>query len=256
MPIVKPKPIILANWKMNLSVAQSVKLAKSLSQGLAKIDYADIVLLPSFTALASVAKVTHRKIILGAQDVFWKDRGAFTGEISPVVLNELGARYVLVGHSERRLYLKETNAMVSAKTLTALAHNLVPVICVGETLTERQQGQKDVAIIKQLEQSLQAVVLKPQDQIIIAYEPVWVIGTGQAVNPEEANNTARLIKNILLKLFTASQVANQFRVIYGGSVDVNDIRQFVPSNLLSGVLVGSASIKAPEFISLVKALNI
>ncbi len=255
MSPIKIKPIILANWKMNLSVSQSIKLAKSLAKSLAKVDKVEVVLMPSFSALASVKKVMGKKMSLGAQNVFWKEPGAFTGEESASSLKELGVRYILIGHSERRAYLKESDEMVAVKTLTALAHNLTPVICVGETFTQRQQGQKDVIITRQVEQALKAIILKPTQEIIIAYEPVWVIGSGHAVNPEEANHTARVIKNILLKLFPPSQVNKQFRIIYGGSVNSHDVKDFVPSLLLSGVLVGGASLKAPEFTSLVKALN-
>ena len=252
----KTKTLVFANWKMNLTVGEAVKLTKSLIKPLAKVDYAEVVLIPSFTAIPSVGKVIGNKIKMGAQDIFWKDRGAFTGEISPVDLIEAGVGFVLIGHSERRLYLKETNAMVSAKVLSALAHGLKPVICVGETFVEREQGIKDQVITEQVQSALRGVVLNSLSQITIAYEPVWVIGTGHAVNPDEASATAQLIKDILLKMFSSAQVNKNFKIIYGGSVDANSVRQFVSGKIITGVLVGGASVKSSEFISLVKELNI
>ncbi|MBI5465788.1 MAG: triose-phosphate isomerase [Candidatus Kerfeldbacteria bacterium] len=249
------KPLVLANWKMNLSVRQSVDLARRVTRSLSRTTKIDLVLCPTFPALPGVAEVVKRKsIALGAQDVFWKAAGPYTGEVSPAVLRELGVKYVIVGHSERRQYLKETDIVVQQKTLAALAQGLIPVLCVGETFAERQAGQKDVVIMRQVTAALKGVTLPSGLGLVVAYEPVWVIGSGQAVEPREALHTAQVIRQVLIDIFPPSVIERQVRLIYGGSVDTTNIAAFVRQPPLSGVLVGGASLSAKQFIDLVRQL--
>lgn len=256
MPTTTQRPLVLANWKMNLSVAESVQLTRAILRALAKAKPAfDLGLFPTFPALSAVAKVLGKtKVALGAQDVFWKPVGPFTGEVSPQVLHEVGVRYVLVGHSERRQYLKETDAMVHQKVQAALAEGLTPVLCVGETFAERQAGQKDTVVARQVTSALRGTVLPRGVQLVVAYEPVWVIGSGQAVSPEEARHTAQVVRQALLDSFTPEVVKKQVRITYGGSVDPSNITSFIQAGLLSGVLVGGASLEAKRFVALLRQL--
>ena len=248
------KQLIIANWKMRLSLKETAVLTKALATSLNKqARAADLDLCPSYPALPVVADLLKgKKIALGAQDVFWKAKGAYTGEVSGDMLKEMGVSYVLVGHSERRLYLKETDQMVQHKVATALAEGLIPVLCVGETFTERQLGQKDVVVSRQVEKALAGVVLGSKDKLVVAYEPVWVIGSGQAVTGDEAQHSARVIRQGLINLLPGKVVENQVRIIYGGSVDAGNIGDFLPASVMNGVLVGTALLDEKSFTALVK----
>ncbi len=258
MSRIQIKPLILANWKMNLSVRDSVKLAKALASAYKKRklqERLDLVLMPTFPALAAVAEAVKRSgILVGAQDVFWKPAGPFTGEVSTEVLQELGVSHVIVGHSERRQYQKETDEMVRQKVQAVLAKDMIPVMCVGETFAQRQAGQKDVVIARQVQEGLKGAVLTTTQQLVVAYEPVWVIGSGQAVEPAEAQDTARVIAQAMVDTFPASVVGRQVRIIYGGSVDPTNIAGFLSRAPLSGALVGGASLEAKRFTELLARL--
>lgn len=258
MPKSHFKPLVLANWKMSLSVAESLSLAKVVVAAYSKLklqQHLELVLCPTFPALSGVAEIVKRSgVVVGAQDVFWKPVGPYTGEVSPRVLKELGVGYVIIGHSERRQYLKESEAMIQQKVLAALAEGLVPVLCVGETFTERQAGQKDLVVARQVSSGLGGVTLSPGLKLVVAYEPVWVIGSGQAVEPEEATTTAKVIRESLLDVLPAAVIDRQVRLIYGGSVDPTNITSFVGSDRLQGVLVGGASLEAKRFVGLLKKL--
>jgi triosephosphate isomerase len=254
------KPIIIANWKMKLALAESLKLAKKIlkESGIRNQESGiEIVLCPSFIILSDIQKLIFKirnskfKIRLGAQDVFWETKGAFTGEVSAFMLKEAGCEYVIIGHSERREYLKETDEMIHKKIKVVLEEDLIPVLCVGETFGERQQGQKDFRIIMQVTKALEGIKIKPRQNLIIAYEPVWVIGSGQAVEPEEAEHTNRVIKQTLIDLFGSEIAEENFRIIYGGSVDSSTVKDFVDQPTVDGVLVGGASLDAEEFVKLI-----
>lgn len=254
------KKIFVANWKMNLSVVETVNLAVRLKEGLPKIDSekTEIILCPSFTSLFPLHDLLQKdnplNFRLGAQDVFWEEKGAFTGEISPKMLKEVGCSHVIVGHSERRKNLGETDEMVNQKVKAALGHDLVPIVCVGETFEERQKGIRDVVVARQTNMALKGVELFGNKKIIIAYEPVWVIGTGQAVDPEDAEHSHRMIREALLEIFPVDIVEKHFQIIYGGSVDSKNIRDFTEKETIEGVLVGGASLKAEEFVKMIKEL--
>ncbi len=245
------KPIIIANWKMKLGISQSVELAKEIKKSASKND--NIVICPSFVSLLEIAKVLKSsRIKLGGQDCFWEEAGAFTGEISASQLREVGCEYVILGHSERRTYLKETDEMVHQKIKMALAAKLTPIICVGETFEQRQQGAKDYILIQQTTKALAGAEISLNQKVIIAYEPVWVIGSGQAVEPGEAAAAHQVIRQALFDLFSPSLVKNNFSVIYGGSVDGTNVAQFTNLENTSGVLVGGASLNLKDFTAIIK----
>lgn len=251
--------IIIANWKMNLTIKQTEILTKDIIKEIKKIknlDNIEIVLCPSFVALSLVANLLKRmkKIALGAQNCFWEDYGAFTGEISPITLNEIGCKYVIVGHSERKKYLSETDNMTHQKVKSILNNNLIPIICLGETFEERQKGLKEFVIINQITKILEGIKLKAHQKIIIAYEPVWVIGSGQAIEPKEANYIRKVILQRLIDLYPLPIIRNNIRIIYGGSVDSKNIKNFVSPDSFDGVLVGGASLRSDEFIKMIKNL--
>jgi len=248
------KTIVIANWKMNLKPADSLQLAEEVAKQ--EQDWpaeVEVVVCPTFDSLKDVAlKLSKTKIGLGSQNCFWEDEGAFTGEVSPKVLKELGCRYAIVGHSERRQYLGETDEMVSKKVMAALRNGLVPVICVGETFEERKEGRKDFVIMEQTRKALKGVKLLSDDHLIVAYEPVWVIGSGQAVLPEEAEHANRVIKQTLLDSFPLAMVDGQTRIIYGGSVNPGNVKGFTGQPTVDGILVGGASLNSATFGELIK----
>jgi triosephosphate isomerase len=254
------KPIFIANWKMNLSIGETAALAGQLHESLkdASSEKVEMILCPSFTALSAANETLKnlgaKHFKLGAQDVFWRERGAFTGEISPAMLEETGCQYVIVGHSERRQNLGETDEMVNKKIKIILKYDLIPILCVGETYEERQKGIRDVVVARQVGKALEGIDLFGKKKIIIAYEPVWVIGTGQAVEPEDAEHSHRIIKEALFELFPVDVVEQHFDIIYGGSIDSTNIKSFVDQENIDGVLVGGASLKADEFVKMIKEI--
>jgi len=258
------KPIIVANWKMQFTPKEAEKTTTEILELLAKekIDpqKIEIIICPSFAALPQAAQLLKNKgIKLGAQDCFWEERGTFTGEVSPLELKELGVDYVILGHSERRENLKETNEMIHKKIRAALNVKLIPILCVGETFDERQKGIKDYTIMNQVTCAFEGTRIKSGDRLIIAYEPVWVIGSGQAVAPEEARYTNQVIKQRMIDLIGFSLTKEAAFFIYGGSVDGNNIKNFMQCGIDgilcgAGVLVGGASLKADQFVSLIKKI--
>jgi triosephosphate isomerase len=240
---------LIGNWKMQLTEKESVKLAEEIKHlvgpWLAGADIA-AVLCPSFMALPGVRHaITDTPLALGAQDVFWEDKGAFTGEMSPVALKELGCGYCLVGHSERRQFCGETDEQVNRKTAALLRHNITPVVCVGETKEERNAGRRDEVVIGQVKAALTGN--HPVTKIIIAYEPRWVIGTGVAVSPEDAAAMHALIRRAVSEVYVDAVIERHVHVIYGGAVDAQNLGAFLAQPLIEGVLVGGASLKPHEF---------
>lgn len=254
------KKIFVANWKMNLAVVETEKLTKELSQGLRSLvnEELEIVLCPAFPALDNLSLMLKKEnpanLKIGAQDVFWEERGAFTGEVSVKMLKEADCEYVIVGHSERRKNLGETDEMVNKKVKVLLENDLTPIICVGETFEERQKGIRDVVVARQTAAAMDDTEIFGNKKVIIAYEPVWVIGTGQAVDPEDAEHSHKMIRESLLEIFSLDIVEKHFQIIYGGSVDSKNIKDFVDREAIGGVLVGGASLKAEEFVKMIKAI--
>ena len=237
--------IIIANWKMQLNVQESVKQAKQIKKLVDnnKINAATkIVVAPSFLAFSNVAEVlSDSRIILGAQDSFEEDKGAYTGEISLKNLQTLGCKFVILGHSERRL-LGETNDMVNRKAKAVDNHGLIPVICVGESITVRQENKSEEFVINQVDKALQDINIQDKYKIIIAYEPIWAIGSGHAMDPQTSSQMAKFIK----------QKYNFVSVIYGGSADPDNIHEFTKLEDIEGALVGGASLDAKTFVELIK----
>lgn len=245
------KPIVIGNWKMKLSVPESFDLAKSIKKITSKD--VDMAVCPSFVSLAGVTEILKKSNIeTGAQDCFWESEGAFTGEVSARYIKEIGARYVIIGHSERRAYLGETDEMVHKKVKMALDAGLTPIVCVGETFEQRQEGAKDYTLIQQTTKAFEGIDVNPDQQIFIAYEPVWVIGSGQAIDPQEAAAAHQVIRQSLFDIFSASLVKNNFSVIYGGSVDGSNVASFIELENTDGVLVGGASLTAEKFNDIIK----
>ncbi|MEK9183065.1 MAG: triose-phosphate isomerase [Patescibacteria group bacterium] len=237
--------LIVANWKMYLSPKNSVEIF-SVAAG-----KRGVVICPSFVALNQLSSLAKKNgVSLGAQNCFWADRGAYTGEISPADLKEIGCEYVIVGHSERRGYLAETDEIIGKKLQAGLAAGLIPILCVGENETEKKAGDANERVAEQLEKALSGLGRLPAGQkIIIAYEPVWAIGTGQACSPEAAGEMHRLIKDKVAELIGVKNVL----ALYGGSVDDKNIASYLEKAEIDGALVGGASAKKDIFASLLNA---
>lgn len=245
------KPIIAGNWKMNLSIAEAVALVSGLKRSTADIAEVEIVVCPPSSMLLAVRDALNgSKVGLGAQNVYPENSGAFTGELSPLMLKDAGCSYVIVGHSERRQYFNETDAFINKKALKALEHGLTPIICVGETLSEREQGIMQTIITKQVTGCVSGLSEEQMIKSVIAYEPVWAIGTGKTASDEQAQEVHYLIRTLLADLFSKT-VANSVRIQYGGSVKPDNIKGLMSQPDIDGALVGGASLKLDSFIQLV-----
>lgn len=248
----KKKKIVIANWKMKLSHKASVALAEQLVDKYEPRNDIEVVICPDHTALEAVGKIIKGSSFkLGAQDVFYHNIGSYTGQVSPAVVKELGAEYVLIGHSERRK-LGETDDIVNRKAQAALKNKLTPVICVGETFEEYQSKKTDVVIIRQVTKALEDVKLEVGQKIILAYEPVWVIGSGQAVEHSIVEHIVQIILHTAIDI--NPELADKFDVIYGGSVNSENVNDFIIGNLSTGVIVGAESLKAGSFIKILKSI--
>jgi triosephosphate isomerase (TIM) len=246
---------LIANWKMQLDGAESEVLAREVVRLLAASDAnVTVVLCPSHLAIERVSVVLKgTPIRLGAQDSFWEDKGAYTGEVSPKALRDLGCEFGIVGHSERREHLGETDAMINRKLRTLLANGLTPIVCVGETLAERQAGKRDAVVIAQVRTALEGVALVGTQRVIVAYEPRWVIGTGQAVAPDDAASMHHLIASTLHEVLGEETAKRQTAIVYGGSADSRNIAGFLALPSIDGALVGGASLKPAEFAAMARA---
>ncbi|HMO03228.1 MAG TPA: triose-phosphate isomerase [Kiritimatiellia bacterium] len=247
------KPIVAGNWKMNKTVADAVVLADAIKRSLAGCKDVDIVLCPPFTALKAVSDVisgTH--IDLGAQNMHWEKSGAFTGEISAEMLREVYCHYVILGHSERRAYFGESDEIVNKKTKAALESNLTPIVCVGETLAEREGGKTNDVVGTQVRGSLAGLSARQLVDTVIAYEPVWAIGTGKTASPEQAQEVHAYIRGVLKDMADAA-VAQSVRIQYGGSVKASNAKELFSLPDIDGGLIGGASLEARSFIDIVQA---
>jgi len=241
------RPLIAGNWKMHLRLGEASELTRRVVDGCRSFDDLDVVLMPPFTALTTVASaIAGSPIRLGAQDLHWEEKGAFTGEISPVMLKDVGCTYALVAHSERRQLFGETDRSANRKVLAALAHDLVPVLCVGESDAERDRGVTFVVVDRQVKEGLKDVSESQLDQLVIAYEPIWAIGTGRTATPAQAEEVHQSIRGQLAKLF-GSQAAGKVRILYGGSVKADNVDDLMGAADIDGALVGGASLDASSF---------
>jgi triosephosphate isomerase len=246
------KLIIAGNWKMNKTVAEGLDLVQDLKRELAHIKEVDVVVCPPFTALSEVSKAILDSIIrLGAQNMSENPVGAFTGEIAAAQLKEFIVRYVILGHSERRQYQKESDEMVSKKAQAAHAAAIKPIVCVGETLEERESGRTQKVLEKQVRGSLAGLTAEQMEETIIAYEPVWAIGTGKTATADQAQQTHHFIRSILGSLFDEA-LARDVRIQYGGSVKPSNTRELMSQPDVDGALVGGASLEGRSFADIVK----
>lgn len=244
-------PIIAGNWKMHKTVGEALALVKELIPHVAQEEAVEVVLCPPFTALHAVGQaLAGTRIALGAQNLFWEEEGAFTGEISPLMLRDVGAKYVIVGHSERRAYQRENDEEVAKKLKAAFRSGLIPILCVGEHLAEREAGQAEAVVAAQLRADLALLKAEEVEKLVIAYEPIWAIGTGRSAEPGDAAQMAAFIRREVGRTF-GEQAAEMLRIQYGGSVSPANSRAFLTQEGIDGALVGGASLKAESFAAIV-----
>lgn len=245
------KPVIAGNWKMFKTVAETVSFFDEFKPLVAGADHCEILLCTPFPALtAAVDTVRGTGIAVGAQNLYWEKQGAFTGEVSAPMIKAAGCSHVLVGHSERRQYFGETDATVLKRTLAALEEGLTPVVCVGETLDERESGSTEAVLATQLTDGLGALTPEQFSRIIIAYEPVWAIGTGRTATPEIAEEAHRFIRQKVAEKF-GDALAAGVRILYGGSVKPDNVNSLMACENIDGGLVGGASLKPSDFAKIV-----
>ena len=246
------KLIVAGNWKMNKTVAEALDLISDLKIELANVKEVDIVVCPPFTALGGVSKaILDSNLRLGAQNMSQHNVGAYTGEIAAVMLKEFSVRYVILGHSERRQYQNESDELISKKSLAVLAASLKPIVCVGETLAEREAGRTKNVLETQVSGSLAGVTREQMAETIIAYEPVWAIGTGKTAATAQAQEAHAFIRGLLGKMFDET-VARRVRIQYGGSVKASNARELMSQPDVDGALVGGASLEARSFADIIK----
>jgi triosephosphate isomerase (TIM) len=250
------KDLIAGNWKMNASHLEAIQMVQKLSYRLDPEDYGrvDVVVCPPFTALRSVQTVIeadHLPIHLGAQDTHWEETGAFTGEVSAPMLERLGVRFVIVGHSERRQLFGEDDATVGRKLRAVVAAGMTPILAVGETLEQRDAGDTDEVISGQARTALRGTDSETLGRLVVAYEPIWAIGTGHTADPETAESAARMIRAVVSEIGGAD-AAESTRVLYGGSVNPGNIASFMAKREVDGALVGGASLDPDQFASIIR----
>jgi triosephosphate isomerase len=247
------KPFIAGNWKMNMTAASSVDLVNALKAAVKDVTTVDIAVVPPFVYLAAVAKAAAgSNIAVGAQDVYFEGNGAFTGEISCDMLKDVGCKYVLIGHSERRHVIGEKDDLINKKVLAVLKAGLKPVLCVGELLAEREANKTTAVVTEQTTKGLAGVAADQLLNVTIAYEPVWAIGTGRTATKEQAQEVHAMIRELIAKLYSRD-LADKLRIQYGGSAKPSNAAELVNQKDVDGLLVGGASLKAEDFAAMIKA---
>lgn len=246
------KIIIAGNWKMYKNLKDGQDLAIALRRELYSIENVDIVVCPPYTLLVSLADCLETSnIFVGAQDCYWLDEGAFTGEVSPKMLKDAGCKFVIIGHSERRQFFAETNESVNKKIKAVLTHGLTPIMCVGETLFEREKGLTFKVLEDHLQNGLKDIAVRDAQRLIIAYEPVWAIGTGKTATPQQAQEAHKYIRDLLVKMYN-KETAETIRIQYGGSVKPENTTELMTQPDVDGALVGGASLGFESFSEIVK----
>jgi triosephosphate isomerase len=249
------KPMMAGNWKMNKSIDEAVALARAIDAAVAGFDQVDRVVCPAAVCLPAVSNLLRTSpVAVGAQNMHWAESGAFTGEISPLMLRGL-VRYVILGHSERRQYFAETDETVNRKVLSALAHELIPILCVGESLAQNQAGETAAFVSAQVRAALSGVSSEQAQSLIIAYEPIWAIGTGLAATAEQAQQICgEVVRQTVAELYGA-EVAEQARILYGGSTNEKNIGEIMQQEDIDGALIGGASLSVESYASMVRRTN-
>ena len=246
------KPIIAGNWKMNKNNVEAIDLVTFLKRDLNDVNDVDIIVCPPFTALSDVKDVLmDSNIMLGAQNLHWEEAGAFTGEVSAPIIKEAGAQFVIIGHSERRQFFGETNESVNKKIKAALKWNLVPIVCVGENLQEREKNRTFDVVRDHCEGAFNGFSEEEVEKMIIAYEPVWAIGTGKTATPQQAQEVHKFIRELLTRMYN-EELAAGVRIQYGGSVKPENIAELMAQSDIDGALVGGASLSHESFVKIVK----
>ncbi len=246
------RKFIAGNWKMNKTNQEARELVEGLVKELSGIDSVDIVVCPPFTALSDVKGVIDgSNIALGAQNMYFEEKGAFTGEISPLMLKDVGCEYVILGHSERRGIFGEKSDLIEKKVISAFDHGLTPILCVGETLSEREAGDTFKVVESELRNELRSLSKEQMKKVVIAYEPIWAIGTGKSATSSDAKEVIDFIRKILADMFD-DEVKDTVRILYGGSVKPDNISSFMKEETIDGALVGGASLKVDSFSAIVK----
>ncbi len=246
------RPLIAGNWKMYKTISEAVTTVASIRAGVHKATECDIVICPPYTTLAAVGQALKDcSIELGAQDMHPETEGAFTGEISPLMLKEVGCRYVILGHSERRKYFQEKDELINRKVKTALKYSLVPIVCIGETLEEREAKKAFEVVKGQFEGSLKDLTAEDIERTVIAYEPVWAIGTGRTATPEQAEQMHSYIRRLLNEKY-GEESGSRVLILYGGSVRPDNMAALMQKPNVDGALVGGASLKAESFAQIVR----
>lgn len=249
------KPLIAGNWKMNKIPREATELVQALKDRVGEIDGVDIVLIPPFTALETVYRlIKGSKLSLGAQNMHWEEKGAYTGEVSAFMIKETGCQYVIIGHSERRQYSGETNETVNKKIKSALKFDLIPIVCVGERLEERKKGETFQVVESHVREGLAGLGQEEVLRIVIAYEPVWAIGTGRTATPQQANEVHAFIRQLLGDIYR-EDIAHQVRILYGGSVKPDNTLALMAEPEIDGALVGGASLDAQSFSEIVQRVR-
>jgi triosephosphate isomerase len=248
------KTIIAGNWKMYKTITQAIELANGLKRGLFNLEGQDIdiIICPPYTALCEVSEViANSNIQLGAQDAYWQDEGAFTGEVSAYMLKDAGVKFVIIGHSERRQYFGETNESVNKKLKAVLKQGLTPIFCVGESLNEREKGKTFEVLEDHVKNGLRDIAQEDALKLVIAYEPVWAIGTGKTATAQQAQEAQKYIRDLLAKMYN-SDAADSIRIQYGGSVKPENTTELIKQPDVDGALVGGASLTIESFTQIVK----
>jgi triosephosphate isomerase len=244
-------PLMAGNWKMNKTAGEAVDMLKALKPMVSDVKDVEILIAPTFTALyAAAQEIAGSNIKLGAQNLFWEPKGAFTGEISPAMVKDAGCSCVIIGHSERRQYFGETDETVNKKTKAAFDAGLIPVVCVGETLKEREENVTFKVIEKQIRDGLAGLTAGQASSLVIAYEPVWAIGTGKTATPEQAQEVHAFIRKLYAEIY--KDASENVRILYGGSVNPKNVSDLMKQPDIDGGLVGGASLDADSFCRLIK----
>jgi len=250
MTITNEKPFIAGNWKMYKTIPEAVELVKALKEASSEQIEAELVVIPPMTALSEVKKaIEGSQIKLGAQNMFWEDEGAFTGEVSAPMLKDAGCEYAVIGHSERRQYFGETDDTVNKKIKAALAHDLIPIMCIGESLDEREKGKTIEKVEDQINAGLEGLGKDEISRLIIAYEPIWAIGTGLTATPSQAEEVHIFIREKLAEKY-GNETASCAIILYGGSVKPASTYELLKEKNINGALVGGASLEADSFIQI------
>ena len=245
-------PFMAGNWKMNKTTGEAIDLVRGLKAAISGVKGVEVAVAPPFTALYAVCKeLEGSSSRLAAQNLYWEEKGAFTGEVSPLMLKEVGCHYVIIGHSERRQFFGETDETVNRRIKAALAQGLKIIFCIGETLKEREEGKTFSVIERQVEDGLKNMSDKEIKNMVIAYEPVWAIGTGKTATPGQAEEVHRFTRGKIEKLFSR-EVSGEIRIQYGGSVTPENIKGLMEQANIDGALVGGASLKAESFSKIVR----